>query len=83
MGKNMKNLKIANGKLEVSQIALGCMRIAELGKKEAVRELVDTAMEQGVQFFDHADIYAGGEAERLFGEAVQGIPREQMVLQKI
>lgn len=81
MGKNMKNLKIANGKLEVSQIALGCMRIAELGKKEAVRELVDTAMEQGVQFFDHADIYAGGEAERLFGEAVQGIPREQMVIQ--
>lgn len=77
----MKNLKIANGKLEVSQIALGCMRIAELGTKEAVRELVDTAMEQGIQFFDHADIYAGGEAERLFGEAVQGIPREQMVIQ--
>lgn len=77
----MNNRKIADGKLEVSEIALGCMRIAGLETADAVRELVDTAMDQGINCFDHADIYADGEAERIFGKAVRGIPREKMIIQ--
>lgn len=77
----MNNRKIADGKLEVSEIALGCMRIAGLETADAVRELVDTAMDQGINCFDHADIYADGEAERIFGKAVRGIPREKMIVQ--
>lgn len=59
----MDSLYIADGKLEVSAIGLGCMRITGLGTKDAVRELVDTAMDQGINFFDHADIYADGNSE--------------------
>ncbi len=78
----MKKIYIGNKKeqMEVSPIALGCMRIGSLGK-EGVRELVDTALDLQINFFDHADIYGKGEAERIFGEAVKGIPRERMVIQ--
>lgn len=77
----MKKIYLGNGKLEVPEIGLGCMRITGLGSKEAVRQLVDTAMDQGVNFFDHADIYAGGDAERIFGEAVDPALREKMIIQ--
>lgn len=77
----MKKINLGNGKLEIPEIGLGCMRITGLGSKEAVRQLVDTAMDQGINFFDHADIYAGGDAERIFGEAVDPALREKIIIQ--
>lgn len=77
----MDRFYIADGKLKVSAIGLGCMRITGLETKDAVRELVDTALDQGIQFFDHADIYADGDSERIFGDAVKGIAREKMIIQ--
>lgn len=83
LGKDagMKKIRLGNGGLEAPQIGLGCMRIAGLGTKQAVRTLIDAAMDQGINFFDHADIYAGGEAEHIFGEAVGPTLRENMILQ--
>lgn len=77
----MKKIHLGKSSLKVPVIGLGCMRIPGLGSKEAVRSLIDTSMEQGINFFDHADIYGEGEAERIFGEAAAGIPRDQMIIQ--
>lgn len=77
----MKNISLGNGVLEAPEIGLGCMRITELGSVKAVRELIDTAMDCGINFFDHANIYAEGEAERIFGEAVSPSLRERMIIQ--
>lgn len=77
----MKKISLGNGKLEVPQIGLGCMRITGLGTKQEVRELIDVAMDQGINFFDHADIYANGEAERIFGEAFDPTLREKVIIQ--
>lgn len=77
----MKKISLGNGALEVPEIGLGCMRITKLGSVKAVRELIDAAMDCGISFFDHADIYAKGEAERIFGEAVDPALRERMILQ--
>ena len=77
----MKTMKLGKTNLEVPEIGLGCMRITGLGSKAEVRNLIDTAMDQGINFFDHADIYAGGEAEAVFGEAAADIPREKMIIQ--
>lgn len=77
----MKTMKLGKSNLEVSEIGLGCMRITGLGSKAEVRSLIDTAMDQGINFFDHADIYADGEAEAIFGKAAADIPREKMILQ--
>lgn len=77
----METMKLGKSNLDVPKIGLGCMRITSLESKEAVRSLIDTAMDQGINFFDHADIYAGGKSEAIFGEAVSGIPREKMIIQ--
>ena len=67
---------------EVSRIVLGCMRIADKPLSR-VEELLKTALDSGVNMFDHADIYGGGESEIRFKEAAKklGISREKIVLQ--
>ena len=67
-------------KIGSSRIGLGCMRLPTLNEKEA-RRLIETALENGITLFDHADIYAAGEAESLFGRSINSKLREQMVLQ--
>ena len=68
--------------LEVPVIALGCMRISNLSVKD-VDKLIGTAVDSGVTFFDHADIYGGGKCEEVFGKALKASPglREKIQLQ--
>ena len=77
----MKMLKISDNLPEVSAIGLGCMRLAGLEDEKAVGALIDVCMEEGINFFDHADIYADGESEAVFGKALAGRDREKMVIQ--
>ncbi len=78
----MKKFKLGSSFLEVPAIAVGCMRISNMDKKD-ILSLVDTAMENDVNFFDHADIYGGGESEIAFSKAVgmNSSIREKMILQ--
>ena len=66
----MKMFQISDKIDNVSRIGIGCMRITGLSDEKAVRSLIEGALECGINFFDHADIYAGGEAETLFGNAL-------------
>ncbi|MGH4119033.1 aldo/keto reductase [Clostridium sp.] len=78
----MKNIKIDSGKINASEICLGCMRINSLSKSEA-SNLINTALEEGINFFDHADIYGGGKSEEIFAEATNMNPtaREKFIIQ--
>lgn len=78
----MKNIQIKDSNLNLPSIAIGCMRISNM-EQAKVRSLVDTAMSLGLNFFDHADIYGGGESERIFAKAVEMKPsvREKMIIQ--
>lgn len=77
----MKNINIAN-KLEVTEIGLGCMRMADLSKEEAGK-VIKQALDSGITFFDHADIYGGGKSEEIFAEAVEmnSDIREKIIIQ--
>ena len=55
----MKKVNFGSTGKQVPAIVMGCMRMKELTVKEAAK-LVDAAMAEGVDFFDHADIYGGG-----------------------
>ena len=66
----MKNISLGNTEIKASQIALGCMRLASLNYKEA-DAVINTAMDNGINFFDHADIYGGGRSEEIFGEILK------------
>lgn len=71
----MKQIPLGAG--TAPNIALGLMRISQMSD-EAVRELVGAALDEGITFFDHADIYGGDHAsERRFAEAMAFSPSER------
>ncbi|MEQ2465289.1 aldo/keto reductase [Niallia sp. Sow4_A1] len=78
----MRIIKLGSSNLEVPVVAVGCMRINSLEKKEA-EQFVQTALEQGANFFDHADIYGSGTCEEIFADAIHMSPsvRENIILQ--
>lgn len=78
----MRTIKLGTSRLEVPVVAVGCMRISSL-EKPAAEKFVQTALEQGATFFDHADIYGGGRCEEIFADAVHMNPgvREKILLQ--
>ena len=55
----MKQISLGKSGMTVPAVALGCMRIGDVSAVQA-RRLVDTALELGCNFFDHADIYGKG-----------------------
>lgn len=75
-------MEIGKSGLKGSRIALGCMRMADLTVKEA-ETVIGTALENGLNFFDHADIYGGGQSELRFSEALQALDvrREDIIVQ--
>jgi len=75
-------MNIGNEKIKASEIALGCMRIADKPVKE-VAELINTALDEGINFFDHADIYGGGKCEEIFAKAtgMNSNIREKFIIQ--
>ena len=81
----MKRFTLAGTDIEVPDVVLGLMRIADKSDDE-VRELVRTARDAGIDFVDHADIY-GKEpqhgCERRFAEAMALSPseRDQVTIQ--
>ena len=78
----MKTFKLGASNLEVPALAVGCMRINGLETK-AAEEFVQTALENGANFFDHADIYGNGECEEIFAKAIgmNSTVREKIILQ--
>ncbi len=78
----MKYIRLADNVPEVSVIGIGCMRIASKDKKD-VENIIRTALDNGINFFDHADIYGGGRSEEIFGEVLKDDPslRNKMVIQ--
>ncbi|WP_342480675.1 aldo/keto reductase [Paenibacillus sp. FSL L8-0340] len=78
----VKKIKAGNSQLEVAQISLGCMRLADLSPQDADVH-IHSALEAGIDFFDHADIYAAGKAEEVFGGVLAASPgmRDQLMIQ--
>ncbi|MBE6763774.1 MAG: aldo/keto reductase family oxidoreductase [Ruminococcaceae bacterium] len=68
----MKTVQIG-GKLTASAVSLGCMRMSGLDDAR-VEAIMDTALANGINFFDHADIYGGGDAEERFGAYLRRHP---------
>jgi aryl-alcohol dehydrogenase-like predicted oxidoreductase len=63
----------------VSEIGLGCNNFGRRLDLTATRGVVDQALDEGVTFFDTADIYGGGNSEEFLGQALEG-RRDEVVL---
>ena len=78
----METVRLGKSGLRVSALCLGCMNFGESTPEAAATEILQTAFEAGVTFWDTADIYAAGASEEIMGRAIKslGLPRDKIVL---
>lgn len=78
----MKQVKLGSTSIQVPAVAAGCMRI-EREEISTVTKFIDTAVELGINYFDHADIYGNGSCEIIMGKAMCEMPgiRERLIIQ--
>ena len=83
----MKYIEVGTSGVKASNLIMGCMRLKGKTLKEA-EEIIRTAMDCGINYFDHADVYGSagqrGECEEIFGKAVglsRPSVRESMIIQ--
>jgi predicted oxidoreductase len=81
-GGKMRTIQLGKSDLKVPVVAVGCMRMDEISAADA-EKFVQTALDLGATFFDHADIYGNGACEDIFARAIHMTPavREQITLQ--
>ncbi|MEZ5064690.1 MAG: aldo/keto reductase family protein [bacterium] len=78
---DMTYRRIGRSGLTVSEIGLGSWLTYGAGVDDRTSiACIRTALDAGVLFFDTADVYAGGEAERVLGRALSGIRRADLVI---
>lgn len=75
----MKYRRLGNSGLEVSVLGLGTNAFGKRADQLTSTRILHYALDQGVNFVDTANIYAGTESERILGEALTG-KRHQVVL---
>lgn len=82
----MEYRKFKDTGLKTSLLGMGCMRLPLIpGKGEAIdyekaEEIIDYAYEHGVNYFDTAYVYNGGESEKVVGRALKKYPRDSFFL---
>jgi len=79
----MKFRRLGNSGLLVSELGLGTMTFGEEGDRGVApsdaRQIIEMYLDAGGNHFDIANVYAGGRAEEIVGEAVQDV-RDRIVL---
>lgn len=85
----MEYTTLGNTGMEVSRICLGCLSIGSsdwrdwvLDEKEG-QELIEHAIDRGINFFDTANMYSAGESERVLGSALEGHREKSVVATKV
>lgn len=77
----MEYRKMGATGLKLSEISFGAwVTFGDQIDQEKATALIHQAYDAGVNFFDNADIYANGGAERVMGEAIRDLPRQGLVL---
>jgi len=73
--------RLGRSGLKVSEISLGAwVTFGNQVDEKLADELIHAAYDQGVNFFDNADMYANGQAETFMGKAIRDLPREALVI---
>ena len=78
----MNYRKLGKWGLKISEVSLGSWmtRLASEQQVTAAQEVVNFAYENGINFFDCADAYSGGEAERFLGRCLAPFRRSSLVI---
>ncbi|HYO80955.1 MAG TPA: aldo/keto reductase [Bryobacteraceae bacterium] len=75
----MDNRELIGTALKVSRVCFGTMTFGSQTDREAAARMMDYSIDHGVNFFDTANTYNGGESERILGELL-GSRRQNLIL---
>jgi len=76
----MQYRRVGNSGLKVSALAVGAWMTFEDLRQSGVREVLRVGLDNGINYFDLADVYADGEAEELVGNIMREFRRADLVL---
>ena len=73
--------RLGRSGLKVSEISLGSwVTFGNQVDEKKAKDLLHAAFEQGINYFDNADVYADGLAETIMGKAIKDLPRTELVI---
>lgn len=79
----MDKHRLGASNLYVSALGLGCMGMSDFyGEPDDLESMatIDEAIDQGVNFFDTADVYGLGANEQLLADGLTAVEREDIVI---
>ncbi|HEU5427703.1 MAG TPA: aldo/keto reductase [Actinocrinis sp.] len=84
----MQYIKLGSTGLDVSRLCLGCMSFGDKARgghqwvldEDASRQLIKSALEGGINFFDTANSYSGGSSEEITGRALRDFARRDEIV---
>lgn len=76
----MEYKRLGSSGLKVSVVGLGCNNFGGRSDESAAVAVVRECLEQGINFFDTADVYGGQQSEVLLGKALEGVDRSSVVI---
>lgn len=78
----MKYRNLGKAGLKISEISLGSWMTDLKGstQEDIAKETVKLAYENGINFYDCADAYSGGAAEKFWGKVLKEYPRQELVI---
>lgn len=83
----MQYAKLGNTDISVSKLCLGCMSFGKAGtmldwtlNEEKSDEVIQHALDLGINFFDTANTYSKGTSEEYLGRALKNVPRDKVVI---
>lgn len=78
----MEYRSVGKSGLKISEIALGSWMTDLRGteQEKVAKDVVKLAFDSGINFFDCADAYSGGDAERFLGSVLKDYPRNELVI---
>jgi voltage-dependent potassium channel beta subunit len=80
-GLKMEYRKLGKAGIKLSVLGLGAwLTFGEKVDYELTKECIYTAIDNGVNFLDLADVYARGEAERVVGKVIKDLRRQDLVI---
>ncbi len=84
----MEYTRLGDTGLEISRLCLGCMNFGSdapwmIGDREQSKDIIERAIDHGINFFDTANVYSHGESEEILGKALSGRRDEFVVATKV
>ncbi len=78
----MEYRNLGNSGLQVSVVGLGCNNFGGRVDQAGTKAVIDQCVEDGITFFDTADIYGGGKSEEFMGPALKPHRRDVVIATK-